>query len=184
MQRSGGTPTVIGPQSAPKASTSKDTAGGYSAEKPGEHDNTETISDIIAGLNTSPSVEENGNGNGRESTNEDGDSLEGNDKGNSPKRKYNTKKFSNKPSKVSKEVEMKNQFLQSISDSLTSMAKFVSEMEEQPQQPNKNAEPEDDDLGWAKLLVSKLKRMSQEIVDKFKVFVDNLAVKAINGEWP
>lgn len=166
---------VIGSESQPKASTSNDDGGISSGQKPAEEEprtTMQSISDIIEEFNRSPRV-----------IDVDGKS-DGASSDTSPQGKFNVSKFKNKQSKVSKEIEKKNEFLQSISESLTSMAKFFTTMEEKPQQPEKPIEQDDDDLGWAKLLVSKIKRMSQELSDMFKVYIDNLAIKAINGEWP
>lgn len=91
--------------------------------------------------------------------------------------RYDPSKFKNKKPKTQQQADMRSQFLESISESLSSMANFVTPPPEEPT-------VEDYDLTWAKLLVPKMKEMSPRVKQKFQLHVDSLAVDAMNDEWP
>lgn len=89
---------------------------------------------------------------------------------------YSSKQFKNaKPKSKVEPIEPRDNkaaLMGSISASLWTMSTYVNEARESDQDP---------DMGWARLLAVKIKRMSLAIGDKFKVFVDALAVEAMNG---
>lgn len=91
--------------------------------------------------------------------------------------RFDPSRFKNKKQKTQQLEDKRSMFLESISESLSSMANFVSPAHEESTE-------EDYDLGWAKLLVPKIKAMPPRVKEKFKVHVDGLAVDAMNDEWP
>lgn len=158
MQKAGDTPMWIGQDEGPTPGTSREAGDGYIPAD--EHPN---INDDILDTPNAPSPPSNKRKIGDTDTD-------------SPVR-YNPDRFKNKKPKYQEEGEKRSKFLESISESLSSVASFVK-----PQEADQSEDVYD--LGWAKLLVPKLRQMTPAVKAKYKVHVDSLALQAIDNEWP